>query len=184
MGNNHKGIDALSAIIDRSSSKQKYELICFACSSVGLSMEPTGLKPTRERTLRELHWDFTLDDLRKRLVQLVDEIGLIEQVVVEGVLAFLISVHRTQADSDRTPRFVQNHLNTIEHLKQQLCLPASERENEMSDEELKAFIAEVEDMLGGCEARQQDAQETLRFLQREVKDTFTDEFWKQILLDM
>jgi len=40
MGNNHKGIDALSAIIDRSSSKQKYELICFACSSVGLSMEP------------------------------------------------------------------------------------------------------------------------------------------------
>ena len=54
----------------------------------------------------------------------------------------------------------------------------------MSDEELRDFITKVEDMSSGCEARQQDAEKALHFLQQEAKDTFTDEFWERILLDM
>ena len=184
MANNHKAVDALCDILDRSPSERKYDLIFFACFSVGLSMEPTGLEPTKGRTLKYLHWDFTLHDLRKRLVQLVDEIELLEQVVVEGVLAFLISFYRKQADPNETPRFVQNHLGLIENLKQQLCLPASERKNKMSNEELEDFITKAEDMLGSCEARRQDAEEALHFLQQEAKDTFTDEFWERLLIDM
>lgn len=184
MAKNHKALDALCDILDRSPSGRKYDFIFYACYSVGLSMEPTGLEPTKERKLRDLHWDFTLGDFRKRLVQLVDEFGLLEQVVVEGVLAFLISFYRKLADPNETPRVVQNHLGMIENLKQQLRLPASERRSKMSDEELKDFITKVEDMLGGCEARREDAEEALHFLQQEAKDTFTDEFWKEILHDM
>lgn len=184
MSSNHKAVDALCQILDRSPSERKYDLIFFACSSVGLSMESTGLEPTKERKLKDLHWDFTLDDLRQRLVQLVDEIGILEQVVVEGVLAFLISFYRRLADPNETPRVVMNHLGMIENLKKQLCLPASERKNKMSDKELKDFIAKVQDMLGDCEARRQDAEEALNFLQQEANNTFTDEFWKRILFDI
>jgi len=184
MAKNHKALDALCDILDRSPSERKYDFIFYACHSVGLSMEPTGLEPTKERKLRDLHWDFTLDDLRKRLVQLVDQIGLLEQVVVEGVLAFLISFYRKLADPNETPRVVQNHFDMIENLKQQLSLPPSERRSDMSDEELKNSITMFEDALSGCEARRQSAEGALDFLQQEAKDTFTDEFWKEILHDM
>ena len=183
MVSNHKAVDALCDILERSPSERKYDLITFACFGVGLSMDPTGLEPTKERKLSTLYWDLTLEDLKKRLVQLVDEFGLLEQVVVEGVLAFLISFYRTQADPNETPRVIQNHLGMIEHLKQELCLPASERKNKMGDKELNDFITKVEHMLEGCDERRQEAEKALHFLQQEAKDTFTDEFWKSIMLN-
>jgi len=178
MGNKHKAVDGLCDILNRFPSEQKYNLVFFACFSVGLSRDPTGLEPTEKRKLEHLHWDFTLDDLRKRLVQLVDEHDLLEQMVVEGVLAFLISFYRKLADPNDKPRIVQNHLDLIEGLKEQLRLPISQRKSNVSDEHLRHCIARLEKMLAGIETRWEDAEQTLHFLQQEAKDTFTDEFWE------
>lgn len=183
MADSYKGVNALCEILDRCPDKPRYDLINWACLSLGLLLESTGLERGKGRSDNCHYWDLTVADLGKRLVRLISETGVYEQVAVEGVIAFLFSFYRRESDLNAMPGVVREHLNVIEGLQYEFSLSVSQRNGNMSDEELDNSMTKAKDMLHRCEVRRQHAEEALCFLQQETKDTFTDEFWEPILND-
>ncbi len=183
MADSYRGVNALCEILGRCPDKSRYDLINWACLSLGLVLESTGVERGNGRPGNCHYWDLTVDDLRKRLVRLISETGVMEQVAAGGVIGFLISFYRRASDPNKRPGFVQEYCEVIEGLEYELSLSVSQRKDNMSDEELENSMTEAKDMLHRYEARRQDAEEALRFLQQETKDTFTGEFWGRIMSD-
>ncbi len=183
MADSYKGVNALCEILDRCPDNRRYDVINWACLSLGLALESTGLEPGKGRPDNCHYWDSTVDDLGKRLVRLICKTGVREQVAVEGVIAFLISFYRRESDLNKMTGVARKHLDVIEGLQYELSLSVSQRNGNMSDEELENSMTETKDMLHRCEVRRQHAEEALCFLQRETKDTFTDEFWERRMDD-
>ncbi len=183
MAYSYKGVNALCQILDRCPDNRRNDVINWACLSLGLALDSTGLEPGKGRPDNCYYWDSTVDDLRKRLVRLICKTGVREQVAVEGVIAFLTSFYRRESDLNRMPGVVREHLDVIEGLQYELSLSVSQRNGNMSDEELENSMTKAKDMLHRCEVRRQHAEEALCFLQKETKDTFTDEFWERRMDD-
>ena len=183
MADSYRGVNALCEILGRCPDKSRYDLINWACLSLGLVLESTGLERGQGRLGNSHYWDLTVDDLRKRLVRLISETGVMEQVAAGGVIAFLISFYRRESDPNKRPGVVRKHCEVIEGLEYQLSLSVSQRKDNMSDEELENSMTEAKDILHRYEARRQDTEEALGFLQQETKDTFTDELWGRIMSD-
>lgn len=183
MADSYRGVNALCEILVRCPDKSRYDLINWACLSLGLVLESTGLERGQGRLGNSHYWDLTVDDLRKRLVRLISETGVMEQVAAGGVIAFLISFYGRISDPNRMSGFVRKQYDVIEGLEYELSLSVARRKDNMSDEELENSVTETKDMLHRLEARRRDAEEALRFLQQETEDTFTGEFWGRIMSD-
>jgi len=106
-----------------------------------------------------------------------------EQVAVGGVIAFLIWFYRSESDPNKRRVFVQEYCEVTERLEYELSLSVARRKDNMSDEELENSMTEAKDRLHRYDARRQDAEEALCFLQQETEDTFTDELWGRIMSD-
>ena len=173
----HIAINLLCSILDRVPEKRRSDAITFACIAVGQSAERTGLKATRNRPIKHLFWDVTADDLRRRMVHLVDEVGVCQQAIVQGVIAFLDSHFARQSDPNFVERARQNLIKAIDDITADLELPVDQRKFQMSDLELHDLIQKTEDSLADSEQRRLGAQEALLFLREQAEAVFSQEFW-------
>jgi hypothetical protein len=171
-------IELLCKLIDELPQPPRHDVTFWACAAVGKSPEPTGLEPLPHRTLGQLQWDLTTDDLRKRLSYLVEDVGLFQQTVVNGVISFLETWYSDMADKASAEEALNNYIRMIEHLDSQLTLRVADRQMNSSDDELREFRAKVADDSTRCEERRQGHEETLNLLREKVFAVFTPEVWK------
>lgn len=173
----HPAIDMLCGLLSSVPKQRRDDAIIFACIAVGRPAERTGLDPIGSRTIHQLFWDLTTDDLRQRLVYLIEEVGVLEQTVVQGVIGFLDSHFSAQASREFSERARDNQISRIAHLEQQLGLPVDERTRPISDLQLQDLVDKSKQWLAETEQRRREAEETLHFLRNHVEEVFTEELW-------
>jgi hypothetical protein len=168
-------IDALCDMLNRFPGNRRADAITFACIAVGQSAQPTGLKPTWDRTMKQMFWDATTNDLRGRLIHLVEEVGVPQQTIVQGVIAYLDSHFSRAADREFSERARDNHVSAIANLQKQLELPGN-----ANNAHVLAGIQFMEEALESCERRRQDAEEALLVFREETAKVFTNAFWEAL----
>lgn len=125
--------------------------------------------------MKQMFWDVTTNDLRGRLIHLVEEAGVPQQTIVQGVIANLDSHFSRAADREFSERARDNHVSTIANLQKQLELPGNE-----SNPQILASIQFMEETMQGCEQRRQDAEEALFFFREETAKAFTNALWEAL----
>ena len=169
---NPVAINALCGILDRLPENGRPEAISLACSAVGLFVRPTALAPKPGRARKPVSCDLTTDDLCERLIHLVELDGVLQQTIVQGVIAYLDSRLSHRADPDLFERERDNHISTVANLRAQLELPGK-----ANDVRILEAIRCTEESLQSCAQRRRDAEEALYFLQEETAKVFTSAFW-------
>lgn len=159
---------------------RRKDAIVFACIAVGKSAEPTGLRLHRDRPIKLSYWDLTIDDFRQRMVELVEDVGMDESAVVLGVVGYLDCLYERRADHGFSEQAYDNHIETIERLRQELKKPIADRTYKASDKEIVAFMQKLQGLLGECEQRRRDAEEALRYLRKKTAEVFTWQLWDEL----
>ncbi len=164
-------------------------MIRFAAMALGIPQKPTGLPPTPERTLQQQYWDFELSDIRKRLLELVQQTSFpaypfYEQFLVAGVIQFAKDWLEDQADSDRMETKIGNNKALIEHFEQIKLTPPDARmgDEKMSDDEIDKFLEIPRKAIENMERNRASAESTLDALSTAYRNTFTSDFWSEYLL--
>ncbi|HWA98899.1 MAG TPA: hypothetical protein VG713_10425, partial [Pirellulales bacterium] len=136
----------------------------MACIAVGRDPDPTGLEPTRQRTIKQLFWDVTAVELKDRLIELVADAGIDEEFLVNAILDYLESKYRRHADTESSENGRQETMRLPENMRQQRELPQSRRPMNGSDEEVDTFIAKLEGMIDKWEMTRRKNEGTLQKL--------------------
>jgi hypothetical protein len=129
----------------------------------------------------QLYWDLTTKDLRERLTELVNENGIDEQLLVQGIVAFLDYHFASHATPESAERARRNCISTIEKLERELTLPIEQRQQELTDAEIQDLITKMNDLSEGGESRRQEAKAALESLREVVAEVFTEQFWHDFL---
>ena len=167
----------LCEFISRIPEPDRFDAIFIGCTALGKSPDPTGLKATRDRTLAELHWDLTIDDLRARLVELAQKVGLDEQFLVEGTLSVLESHIAHRSSEEFTERARELNLNAIKFMESELTRHAEDRRQQMTDAELNDLILKTKEHVTRLDQDRRDAELLLRFFQQERRSLFDLSYW-------
>jgi|GEM_PF-3289462 len=174
----HAAIEALCHILDDLPKARRADAIYRACLSVGQAPEPTGLEPDPNRKIRQLYWELTTKELRERLMELVNEVHIDEQLLVLGIVGSLdhhLAVHATPEYAERKR---DKYLAALEKFERERKLPISQRQHQVNDDEIRDLIEKTKELAEQCELRRQQTEATLESLRQSVAKVLTEEFWQ------
>jgi hypothetical protein len=115
------------------------------------------------------------------MVKLVEGACLEEQLLVQGVVAFLDFWFADRANPDSAERGRDNQSAVLEDFQKQFKLLVDERVGKATDDDLDRLIAQLREGISGCETRRLEPEEALVFFRGEVALTFTPQFWGDYL---
>jgi len=173
----HPAITAFCRVIAQLPEETRRTALGFLCTALGQSPDPTGIAFSPGRPIRHLCWDHETEDLYKRLVYLVEDVGVKEQLAVQGAVSY-ISTHFAQwADPTFSQSSAEGFRRTIDKMENELQLPVERRDGQRSDEEITDFIQRLHELIESAEARRQDAEDTHNHLSWKFEAAFTLQFW-------
>jgi hypothetical protein len=177
----HEPIDRICRLIDGlpENAWGRCAMRHFVCGALGMRPDLTGLPVTPQRKLRELYWDYETDNLRCRLVQLVNEQGIDPEFLLLGVCGFIRALLEGVIDPEQVDRHDRQNQEMIEKLTRTKELPADEREQRLSDEEIDSLIEIIRKTRDSAPANAEAARHTKDMLEELVNDLFSDEFWRE-----
>lgn len=173
----YAAIDIFCSIIDGFSASMQQEALGFVCMSLAASPPPTGLEPTLDRPLKQLFWDPTTERLRSRMIELVEENGLQQSVVVMGAVGYLDWHFDRLSDREFTEDSRDNCIDLIASLQGDLKLPIERRNYKQSDGAIREFLDKLTDQVNGSEPRRVQAEEALSYLRERASSAFTWKLW-------
>ena len=174
----HPAIDVFCGLIESLPDKFTQTAMIWVGMAIGVAPEPTGLPETRDRLVKQMHWDMEIRQLRERMAHLVDEVGVDEQFVVEGAFAFLQSYFVQFASPEVLEENQVSHARFLETLHEQLKLPIADRRDQGSDAELHDFIEKIEKTIANGEDTRQEHEEVLDLLRASKNQLLSEEFWR------
>lgn len=119
----------------------------FLCNALGRPAEPTGIPLSADRPVGHLYWDHEIDDLYGRLVELIEDVGLEEQLVVQGATTYITTHFGLWADPTFSKLNFEAFRTSIDRLRTQLELPIEHRDGRQSDDEINAFIQALSELI-------------------------------------
>lgn len=173
----HLAILAFNSILQDFPLRWQKDAPTWCGLALGTSPDPTGLEPTMDRTINQLYWDITVEDIVKRMVELVEETELDEQMVVMGTVAFIDHALLRYCDPENIERMNERNHRFVDFLREQRNLPIeSRRQQDMTDERLDDFIRKLEEAQDRTEVTD-SAQEALDWFRSEVDRLLNSKFW-------
>lgn len=173
----HPAITAFCHVIAELPEETRRIALGFLCTALGQSRDPTGIPFSPDRPIRHLYWDHETEDLYKRLVYLVEDVGVKEQLAVQAAVSY-ISTHFAQwADPTFSQSSAGGFRRTIDKMENELQLPVERRGGQRSDEQITALIKHLHELIESAEARRQDAEDTHNHLSSSFEAAFTLQFW-------
>ena len=173
----HLAIQTLCTIIDGFPAARRDDAIRRTGLAVGRSADPTGIPTTADQPIKHLYWDLTIDELRDRMIQLVDEVGIDEATIVLGVIHNLDWHFERHADREFSDDCRDSHIATVNGLRADLEKPLDERDYRESDDGINDFIQKIKNEIENVEKSRQEAEDALHYLREKTADVFTWQFW-------
>jgi len=173
----YPAITALCGIIAKLPDESRRTALGFLCTALGQPPEPTGIEFSPDRPIRHTYWDHETGDLYKRLVSLVETVGLKEQLVVQGAASYIATHFAQWADPAFSQSCIGGFHHTIDNMKKELQLPIERRDGKQSDEQINAFIDRLHELVASADSRRQDAEDTHNHITSQFESTFTLQFW-------
>ena len=109
----HIAIKKLCEVLDAFPAEHRDDALRRTGLAIGRGADPTGIPLSMDRPIKHLYWDVEIEQLKNRMVYLVDEIGVDEGTIVLGVIQNLDWHFRRHADRDFTEQCRDGHINTI-----------------------------------------------------------------------
>jgi hypothetical protein len=138
---------------------------------------------TPERTIGQMFWDHTMDDLRNGLIRIIETTRMDEELLVLGVIGFLLRTMGAAADPDELRKAVARNKDMIQFLQEQKSLPIEQRRQPSPDGEIDQLIEKIRGFLAGSETGRAAAEETHSALETAFNQTYTSDFWSQWRLE-
>ena len=173
-------IKLLCEILDSFPTERRKDALRRTGLAIGRGPDLTGIPVSVDRPIKHLYWDVEIDQLKDRMIQLVDEIGVDEGTIVLGVIQNLDWHFRRHADRDFTEECRNGQINTINGLRADLEKPFDQRAYKESDEGIRAFIKKIETAIGNIELDRQNAEDALHYLQLKSEPLFDWKLWNSI----
>lgn len=174
----HLAIETFCHVIRRIPGEWAQFTVTVSGWVLGLHEEPTGLEDDGNRPVSHLYWDLSVDDVKGRMIELVEEGGLDEQMLVAGCLGCVDFRLYGYVDPASQEEASANRSRRLEEFRHMLTLPESERRPSMSDESLTKFIGFMEEADAKRNSTDEKVRDALEFFRSERDRLFTFEFWR------
>ncbi len=176
-------VDLFIEMVKEVPHQRSREVASLSCMSLGHRSQPTGVEPSREKTMGELFNRPTMADLRERMTFLIQEVRLEPRFLIDGLFTMLENYYGPRSDPQAVSEFINQDLDLRQWLQDELRKGPEERQSSMNDEELRDFRAKVEKWMTSKSEEQPHAKEVLAWLHAEQVNRFGGEYWKDWYLE-
>jgi hypothetical protein len=157
-------VELLCDVISKVDGEIREEVIWFACMAVGHKPRTTGVAPGPKVPIGQLFERPTLSDLRDRLRALIDDVDLLPELLIPGVLQYLSHFYETLGAPENASRVIDSNLDMLKKLNEEMKRPVSARFKQIDDESLRNMISTIERVLGNLSERRAAAQSVAEIL--------------------
>ena len=138
-------IQRLGAVVSALPEYVREAIVWNGCLALGRGPARNDKPFDEDVPMGELYDPLTVEDLCDEMQTLVDERGMMEEFVIDGLFQFVISWHERMADADISGRILDRSLSMLQRLESELRKPLDQRDILTSDDVLKKMIQQLKD---------------------------------------
>lgn len=137
-------VDLFCEMIAVFEPQDSHEILDLACLASGCPEKPTGVVPTKDTLMGELHHPHTVEDLRKRLNLLADRKDIWPVVLISGLFHMLTDHYDRLADPAKVAEWIDRCLAERQALEAELATSLEDRTRGLTDDRIRQKIKAVE----------------------------------------
>ncbi len=170
-------VDRFCEMIAVFEPKDRQEIVDLVCLAAGCPEKPTGVVPTKDTLLSELHHPHTVDDLRKRLNLLADRMDIWPVVLMSGLFHMLTDHYDRLADPSNVAEWIDRCLAERQALEAEVEKPLQDRTTGLTDDRIRRKIEAVEMIMTSSASRRQKAERLGSQIREEWDRRYPTGYW-------